>query len=175
MVQLEQSLWLREVLQAKLAHRLQPDLNRQRIDGSQLRRLREQDLVSVSGVADAGGLMDREADVLVLLDDHIADVDAHPDLHGDAIRPGRTTEDELAFRCGQHRVLGCREDREQRVALGSDQPSPEPLEGRREKASVIQEQLAVPDAQIAKQVRRSLDVGEEERQRLDPSAHVGIS
>ena len=43
----------------------------------------------MSGVADAGSLMNRQADVLVLLNDHVADVNAHPDLQGYPVRPIR--------------------------------------------------------------------------------------
>src|SRR6266511_3057093 len=86
MVQLKQLLGLREVLQTKLAHRLQRDVTWESIASSQVSCFRKQDLVPVSGVADAGGLMDREADVLVLLDDHSADVNSHPDFQCNPIR-----------------------------------------------------------------------------------------
>jgi hypothetical protein len=132
-------LWLREVLQTELPHRLQRDVGWESIGSGQPGCFRKQDLVSVSGVADAGGLMDREADVLVLLDDHVARVNAHPNLQCDAIGPRRLDEEELALRRREKRVLGGRKDGEQRVALGPEQPPPRPLERCLEKASVVQQ------------------------------------
>ena len=63
-----------------------------------------------------------------------------------------------------HRVVRGREDEEHTVAFAAHRPAPVLLEGALEHAVVHAQQEPVGALQLAEEDRRSLDVGEDERQ-----------
>src|SRR6185503_3135581 len=71
----------------------------------------------------------------------------------------------LRLDCGTDGVACAREGEEERVALVVDLDPVHRLEGRPDESTMRREQLAVEVAELLQQLRRALDVGEDERDR----------
>ena len=120
-------------------------------------RMREEDLAAVAGGGDARGEVDVVADVALLGDERRARVQADPHLD-------RARRERLGHRRGRGERPGARrEGEEEGVALRVDlDPA---LGGARlaDHAAVLGERLRVRlGAELVQQLRRALDVGEEE-------------
>jgi hypothetical protein len=115
--------------------------------------------------ADAGGLVDPEADIPLACSAGLPRVQPHADAHLDAIRPGMAFEGALSVDRARHRVARARERHEERVSLRIDLAAAMCLEALAEDPLVVGQQLAVPVAEPLDELRRSLDVGEEQRDR----------
>jgi hypothetical protein len=118
MMQLEQVLGLREVLEPKASDRLQRYLGGHPLFGLGLYGLRGQYLAPVRGGRDARGLMHGKADVvIVLIDDHLADVDPHPNEHARVGGPRGFGQRHLSIDRTEYRRGGIGEGHEQGVSF----------------------------------------------------------
>ena len=136
-----------------------------------LRGLGEDDLPAVGGGGDPRGAVDVDADVALLRDDRLAGVQAH----ADADLAGLERLPRLRRR--GDRLRGARERDEERIALRVDFDARVPRERLAQEAAVLGEEVGVRGPVLVEQPRRSLDVGEEKRDRSRrqlPPAHGPI-
>ncbi len=156
-------LGLVEVLQAVMpeiadAHPAGESLRSQPAGG-----LGDQDLPPVAGRGDPGRPMDVEPDILVASQSSLARVHPHPDPNGPVARPRVFAQLPLGG-CGRgHRIRGRDEDGEERVAFRSDVDASVIADGFPEDVVVLLQNLRPSLAEGPGQVRRALDVGEQER------------
>jgi len=129
------------------------------------RRLRDEDLAASAKRADARRPVDRQADVAVLRDRGLTRVDADSDAELLAVRPFVRHECALGSDGSQDRIPGPRERDEERVALGIDLLAAVRRKRIAKELLMLGEDSAVAVAEALQQLRRSLDVGEEERRR----------
>ena len=125
-------------------------------------RLREQDLAAVAGVADPGGAMHGQPDVVIACGRRLAGVHADPHAHGRVLRPRVRRQGALRRHRRVDGVPGAAKRDEERVALVVELPPAVGLPGVPEQAPVVLEDGAVVVPQLAQQRRRAVDVGEEE-------------
>jgi len=116
----------------------------------------DEHLAAVPDRGDPRRAVDVDPDVALLGDERLPRVDAH----ANADRP----LDECGLRLtGRYeRVSRPREGDEEGVALSVDLDAAAPLERLAQRPSVIGERIRVGVAQLVEQLRRALDVGEEE-------------
>ena len=131
------------------------------------RGLREQDLAAVAGAADPGRPMDVGADVLAVgVERPVAGVEAHPDPDLGAVRPGLGGEVALGVDRGGHAPGHLGEDGEDAVALGLLLvPAGRPDRRPDDLAVAGEERRPGVDRQRLRELRRALDVGEQEGRR----------
>jgi hypothetical protein len=117
----------------------------------------------VSGPADAGSTMDREAEIPLLRRRRLARVDSDPHPHVRAVRPPMAGQRPLNRDRCRHRISGAAEGDEERVALRVDHLAPMRGEDLAEQPLLVGQELAVPSpAQPFQQPGRALDVREQE-------------
>ncbi|HEY3522419.1 MAG TPA: hypothetical protein VGK63_01845 [Candidatus Limnocylindrales bacterium] len=97
--------------------------------------------------------------------DGLAAVDPHPDAHLAVVRPGVLRERELGVEGGGDRVRGALEGREHGIALAVDLDAVPAVDGRADQVAMLVEHARKGRPQHLGQSRRSLDVGEQERDR----------
>ena len=114
---------------------------------------------------DARGLVDAHADVALLADLGLARVQAHPDLDLDAFGPRVRVEVALGRHRGGESVLPTGEGDEERVALRVDLVTAVSRHGLADDALVLGKHFCVVRADLLEQLRRTLDVSEEEGDR----------
>ena len=119
-------------------------------------RLRDEHLPAVPHRGDPRGAVDVEPDVPLVGDDRLARVNAH----ADADRPGRQRR--LALLRGGQRITRARERNEERVALRVDLDPVVRGERCTKRAAMLAERVGVAVTELVQQLRRALDVGEEE-------------
>jgi hypothetical protein len=158
--QLEQPLRFCEIAQAVLAEIAHLDVD------EVSRRLGQEHLLAVGGVADPGCAVDIEPDVARAAALRLARVDAHPDAHAVEFAEGA-----LRVGCGGDRVVGTGESDEEAVALNVDLVSVVLRHRVADQCVVTTQNLPVAVTEHLQQPRRSLDVGEEQRYR--PGRELG--
>ena len=121
------------------------------------RRLREENLPTVADRRDARALVDVEPDVTLLGQSRLACVQPHSYLDG-AAREGA-----LAVAGSGDGVRGPRERNEEGVALGIDLDAVAFGDGRAKQPAVLVKCLRIVVTELVQELRRALDVGEEER------------
>src|SRR5580765_3987853 len=109
-----------------------------------------------------------EPDVALVGERRLACVDAHPDAHR------RLGESHLRRSGREHRVAGAFEDAEERVALRVDLHAAVVSDGPTNPAPVLGECVGVRSAERIEQASRSLDVGEQERDRAARKSHAAM-
>jgi hypothetical protein len=110
--------------------------------------------------------VDVEADIVVAASDALAGVEAHPDLHRLATRPGRGREGALRRDRGSDGRRSVAEDDEERVALGRSLDPAGRCECGPEEALVLLEHSTVGSRpERLDEACRTLDVAEEEGER----------
>ena len=128
----------------------------QAVAGQVMRRLADEHLAAVAGSRDPRRAVDVDADVTLLRDERFAGVEAHSDTERAVLeRPlgvGRSTQ----------RVGRAREGDKERVALRVDLDAAVSGEGVAQDPTVLSENAGVGVAELVKEPRRALDVGEEE-------------
>ena len=135
-------------------------------------RLRDEDLSTVAGRADAGRAMDVDADVPFGGAHRFSGVEAHPILDDRAIRPGVAGDRELGVDRGLDGLSRRREDEVQAVAGVPALEGAVAGEGVADEAMVVGEDLRVAVAERLEEPGRALDVGEGERDRAARRAPV---
>jgi hypothetical protein len=126
------------------------------------RALGDQRLSAVSRRRDARAAMNIDAHVVVVGDQGLARVHAHPHANGGAVRPRMAHERVLRLgRCrdGVARIV---EGDEEAIALRIHLNAPVSRERFPQKPPVVTEHVRVPVAELVEQPCRPLDVGEEE-------------
>src|SRR5262249_10266597 len=101
----------------------------------------------------------------LLVDRRLAGVQPHANLALDAVGPFVRCEPALRLDRGQSRVTGAGEREEERVSLVVHLAPVVYRDGVAEDLALAREQLAVPLSQLAHELRRALDVGEQHRHR----------
>ena len=119
----------------------------------------------MAGVADTSGAVDGKAGVASVHRRGLSRVDAHPNLHLGAVRPGMSGERTLRLDGGEDGALGGSERVEERVALGIDFVAVVLREGLTEQALVLGQHRGIAVAQPPDELGRALDVREHERHR----------
>ena len=122
-----------------------------------VRRLGEKHLAAVAGGGDASPFVHVQADVALVRHARLARVESHP--HPDRARSERP----LRFLRRCDRVRGAGEGDKERVALRVHLDAAVIVERGSEQAAVLVERRCVAVAELVQQLRRALDVGEEER------------
>ncbi len=122
-----------------------------------LRRLREENLAAVADRRDARALVDVEPDVALLGQPGLAGVETHSRLDGAAC------EGALAVTGSGDGVRGPREGDEEGIALGIDLDAVVLGDGRAKQPAVLVKRLCIVVTELVQELRRALDVGEEER------------
>ena len=135
------------------------------VDEQRPRRLREQDLPAVAGVADAGGAVDGQSDVLIADERRLARVDADPDAQLHAVRPAVRGQRPLRRHRRVHGLPRPSESDEERVAVGVELPSRGFRPGGAHQLLVLAHDGAVAVAKLAQERRRAFDIREEEGHR----------
>ena len=130
-----------------------------------LGRLRDEDLASVAGCADACGTVDRKARVTAVGRRRLTGVDADPHLQFALVRPGMARECQLGLDRSEHGLVCAFERVEERVALRVDLVPSVTGEGRAYQSLVVRQRLRVPVAQLPDEPCRALDVREHEGDR----------
>ena len=156
--QLEQLLRRRQVLQPVQAEVAVPLAADRVVDGGA-----DDDLPAVGRRRDAGGAVQLESDVALLMAGQVAAVQPHPDADGGVADPRMGDERPLRIHSGGDAVGGLGEDHEEAVALGPHLPAAVGGDGGAEDASLVGEHRRVPVAQPAEVCGRALDVGEQHR------------
>lgn len=164
--QLEEGLVVGEVLQSMLAHVAQRcSLGDMTLHESR-RRLRQDDLVAMAGRGDPRRPVHVQPDVVVASEGPLAGVDADPDLDRRARGPFVSLERFLHGDRRLHRLRSRLEDREEGIAFGLDRDAAVHVDGGAEDAVVVLQHLPpFIGGQVLDEARRSLDVGQEERDR----------
>ena len=126
------------------------------------RGLGEEDLAAVARGADARGPHDVEPDVSLVADRRFAGVQAHANPYVGASRPLVLGERALSRDCRGHRLARPRERVEERVSLGVDLAPARCAERLAEDPPVVGDHRAVLVAEVLEQLRRALDVSEQE-------------
>src|SRR5205823_10403536 len=126
------------------------------------RPLGEQDLPAAPSLADPRGALDVQPEVGVIPNGRLAAVQSHPDAELDARRPivlrERLLRGHERFRCSPCVF----EDDEELVAPRVDDDAALTLHGLGEEAAVVVEYLRVSVAETLHELRRALDVREDE-------------
>lgn len=133
-------------------------------------RVGDQDLAAARHLTDACRVVDGEADVALAGRLSATPVHTHSDEHLAAVGPLRAEERPLCRdRCGS-RLSRLDEGCEELVAAAVDHLSSVCGDRSGDQPAVLFEHLGVPRPEPLEQLRRSLDVGEEERQLLGDRA-----
>ena len=155
---LEQVLQLRNVAQS-----VHPEVQCRRSDG-RTHRVGHEDLTAVTGSLDACSRVHGGAEVVAGSFLGLAEVQSHPHSNRRA-RPVSAREGRLRCGCGRDRIGGPGEGRRERVARRGEDVAPGGLD-RRAKDRVVDGQRCRHRGLVGRpQTRRTLDVGEEERDR----------
>ena len=125
----------------------------------------QDDLPAVSGVGDAGGPMDVEADVVVSAQDPLPRVEAHPNEHRPAAGPIVRGQATLRRHGGARRRDRICEHREERVPLASDLDPVVLGDGPADDHGVLVPKSGVAITQLLEEPGGTFDVGEQERHR----------
>ena len=135
-------------------------------------RGRAHDLAAVGERHQAGGAVDRAAEVVAVALDRLAGVDAHAHPQWGVGRPVLGGEGGLAFGGGRQRVAGPGEGNGEAVAAGGEHLAAAAVEHRPEQLVVAGQRRLHGRRVVLPQPGGALDVGEEERHRpLRPPAH----
>lgn len=126
-------------------------------------RLGQKDLTAPADGADARCPYDVEAHVSLLVNRRLSRVQADPHANRDTSRPLRGSMCALGVHCSSESVPGAREDEEERVSLRVHLDAVASRKRISDDAPVAGEHLAVVVAQPLQELRRVLDVGEDER------------
>ena len=127
------------------------------------RRLREQDLAAVSRGADPGRADDVETEVTLVADRGLSGVQAHPHLHRHSLGPRVRRQLALGADRRPHRIPCSGERVEECVALRIDLRPAVRSEGLADDLPVVSCHVRVCVTELLQEPRRSLDVGEDER------------
>ena len=134
----------------------------QRATGERLRLRREQHLPAVGRGGDPRRPVDVEPDVVVATASTVAGMHPDADLDDGALRPGRGGEGALdRDRCTDG-AGGCREDHEERIALGADLHAVPGGDRRPDQLGLPLEQRGVRVPERLEKARGPLDVAEQE-------------
>jgi hypothetical protein len=152
--ELEQALRSGQILQPVLAEIAEGDISDEATG-----RLGEDDLSPVSGAGDSRRAVDVDADVALLGHDRLAGVEAH----ANADRPG--PERVVGLNRRGNGAGGSRERDEERVTLRIYLDACVSRERLPQCSSVLGEEIHVASAVLVEKSCRSLDIGEEERDR----------
>jgi hypothetical protein len=98
-------------------------------------------------------------------DCRLSRVQAHPYAHGGFVAPLVPSQRALRSNCAADRITRSCEGEEERIALSVDLATARAAEMLAEEPARIVQHLAVPVAEVAHQLRRSFDVGEQEGHR----------
>ena len=124
------------------------------------------------GGRDTRGLMHGKADVvIVLIDGHLADVDPHPNAHVRVGGPRGSCQRHLSIDRTEDRRRGIGEGHEQSVSFALQDRAAVSGECIAEHTPVLGKERPVLGAQRSQEIRRTLDVGEEQSKRFDPLCH----
>ena len=121
-----------------------------------------QHLPTVSGRGDARAPVHVDTDVVVLSQQRLTGVNAHPHAHIDCPRPRMSRERLLRGPRGTDGVACLPERDEEAIALGIDFSTAVLRERRAEKPPMIRQNVGVTLAELLKQTCRPFDVREEE-------------
>ena len=119
----------------------------------------------MAGRCEACRAVDIKADVVITPGSPLAGVQSHPNTNVLPLWPRFVGQGALSLSGGGHRVRGRTEDREERVALGSDLYAVMGRQGSANKRIVALEHRAILRTQSLEQPRRAFDVGEQEGDR----------
>ena len=127
-----------------------------------VRRVREEHLAAVAGIADPGRPVHVEADIAILGDHGLAGVDPH--ANADIRRLGPVVPRDAPLGVGRRgdRLARPSEDPERRVALRVDLLAVVASEGGAKDLLMVRHHPRVPVAELVDEPGRPLDVGEEE-------------
>jgi hypothetical protein len=109
----------------------------------------------VADRGDSGGAMDVDSDVALVGYEWLAGVDPHPNAN-------RAAEGSLSLVRCYERILRPGERDEEGVALRVDLDPTMPGEGLAQDLPMLSERVCIGIAELVEQLRRALDVGEEE-------------
>src|SRR3990172_8632417 len=127
--------------------------------------LRQQDLAAPPHRGDAGGAVDLQADISTACHDGLARVQSHPYAQYDTVGPGRCGQGTLRRQRGPHRTRSAREDDKQTLARRVLLIASGPVKDLPQKAVIGFDDRRVAIPKLMEEVRRVLDVGEEECKR----------
>ena len=163
--QLEQALWLVEVLETMLAQ-VHERMGGRVVEKQVVGGLGNEDLAAMPHGADPGRPVDADADVAVARGRRLGGMDGHPDPDRRSLRPALLRQRPLGIDGRADRIARPLERHEERVALRVDLVAVVDADRRADQLLVETEQLAVaigPDR--AQDAGRALDVGEQEGDR----------
>jgi hypothetical protein len=120
------------------------------------RRLRHEHLATVADRGNPSGAVHVDPDVPLVGQQRLAGVDPHPHQH-------RTLQRRLRVPRRSQRIRRARERDEERIALRIHLDAAPPRERVAQHPPVLRQRIRVRLAELVQQPRRSLDVGEQER------------
>src|SRR4051794_6167269 len=115
--------------------------------------------------ADAGGAVDVKANIALAASLGVAGMQPDAGRHADTLGPGMVGEGTLDLDGGLHRVDGAGKGDKEAVALRIDLTAVVRLKDRAQQHTVLSEHIAVAWPKALEQLRRALDVGEEQGDR----------
>ena len=127
-----------------------------------LGRLGHEHLATVRGGLDASGAMDGKARIPAVDGRGLAGVDPDPDFYRGGVRPGVAGERTLRFHRAQHGLVRASKRVEESIALGVDLVAAVGGEGLPQEPLVLGQNLRPAPTQLPDELRRALDVGEQE-------------
>ena len=162
---LEDTLRLVDAPQMSLSEREQRDPLRESGADQGARRLGEEGLSSVAHRTNASRAYDVETDVSLLVYRGLAGVQSHAHADGLPVGPVRGRMCALCFDRSRNGISRAREGEEECVSLGIDLDAVVATERATNDSSVRGQDFGIPVAEPLEQLRRVLDVGEDERHR----------
>jgi hypothetical protein len=126
------------------------------------RRLREQDLATVAGGADARGAVHVEPDIVIAHQLWSAGVQAHAHLQAGALRPGVVSQSTSTLRGCCDGLGGAGEGDEEGIALGIHLGPTLRRKRRPQQCLVLSQHPRVVVAKALEELGAALDVGEQE-------------
>ena len=163
--ELEEVLRLIEVLEPMEAQVSETDRGL-RIAQELRRRGRDEHLASMGGPTDPCCPMDSDPHVALVAGDGVGGVKAHPHLEPTVVRPRVSRELSLRLDGCPRRIVGTAERDEEGVPLRVDLAAARIGRRPADDPAMILERTAIAlAAELPKQTRRALDVGEQERDR----------
>src|SRR6266851_9570283 len=127
--------------------------------------LGEQDLPSVPGAHDAGGVMDIQAHIAFGGEFRLARVQAHADTYRHTCWPDVAGESPLGGHSRREGIGGTSKGDEEGIALRVDLVPVILVERRAQQVPRLHQQAGVAVAHLLEEVRGSLDIAEEQRDR----------
>jgi hypothetical protein len=117
----------------------------------------------VPGAHDAGGVVDIQTHIPLRSRLRLAGMNADAYLYGDALRPGMGEEHALGRNRRFDGIASAGKGHKEGVALGIHLVAVVLLKRGTQQVPALSEHIGVPLAQLLQEARRSLDIGEEQR------------